>query len=163
MTRVNCRIICIKNMQRCGNRSILWMNIQVLGGKSYCEDGTIIKTGGTMREGGRLLYCLSPIIAEKTLQTSSALWAVRITSDTVCNTQIGRPQWSWVRTRECSSEVLQKKRLSSDRRAWIPDMSLLRKGCECSLFRLLPPLCQPNALPPLPPPLHPALRTSLPK
>lgn len=29
-------------------------------------------------------------------------------------------------------------------------MSLLRKGCECSLFLLLPPLCQPSALPSLP-------------
>lgn len=55
----------------------------------------------------------------------------------------------------CSSEVLQKERLFTKRGAWIPDMSLLRKGCECSLFLLLPPLCQPNALPPLPTPQPP--------
>lgn len=42
----------------------------------------------------------------------------------------------------------EKERLFTERGAWIPDMSLLRKGCECSLFLLLPPLCQPDALPP---------------
>lgn len=59
--------------------SISLMNAQVLWGNSFSEAGAIIKDWWYSQAGkeGQPLYCLSPIITEKTQQTSFAPRAVK--------------------------------------------------------------------------------------
>lgn len=60
----------------------------------------------------------------------------------------------WVCLVGCCCAVCEREALMESE-AYIPDMSLLRKGCERSLFLLLPLLCQPDA-----PPLQPYAQRS---
>lgn len=75
-----------------------------------------------------LLYCLSPIIAEKTQQTSPTLGAVRSTKQCWVQLQIWRPQWSSKCSHECVQERCCKREALHRERGLNSRHVLIKKG-----------------------------------